>query len=147
MWRTRADATVGPPGEEAGKLSRFRVAYFARQDILIFAAELPVCAIRRAPFGMRVRRYLFGFLLICAWAGAGIGSDRAWGDGAAPAPFPRLMGMNIGAKNYQDSGYQKDLARLDVVILLLQREPYGRASTRIGYTKGLSPGQSGAKPE
>jgi hypothetical protein len=79
---------------------------------------------------MRVRRYVFGFVLICAWAAAGIGSDRAWGDGAAPAPFPRLMGMNIGAKNYQDSGYQKDLARLDVVILGFYRgwQPSGYAS-------------------
>lgn len=33
------------------------------------------------------------------------------------ASFPRLMGMNIGAKNYDDLEYQKQLARLDVVIL------------------------------
>jgi hypothetical protein len=32
--------------------------------------------------------------------------------GAAP-----LLGMNIGAKNYDDSGYQAQLARLDAVIL------------------------------
>ena len=31
--------------------------------------------------------------------------------------FPRLMGMNIGAKNYDDPDYQQQLARLDVVIL------------------------------
>lgn len=31
--------------------------------------------------------------------------------------FPRLLGMNIGAKNYQDVAYQKALARLDVVVL------------------------------
>ena len=31
--------------------------------------------------------------------------------------FPRIMGMNIGAKNYDDINYQKDLAKLDVVIL------------------------------
>ncbi len=31
--------------------------------------------------------------------------------------FPRLMGMNIGAKNYDDPNYQRQLARLDVVIL------------------------------
>ena len=36
----------------------------------------------------------------------------------APGPsFPRLMGMNIGAKNYDDPAYQSQLARLDVVIL------------------------------
>lgn len=31
--------------------------------------------------------------------------------------FPRLMGMNIGAKNYHDQRYQEMLSRLDVVIL------------------------------
>lgn len=31
--------------------------------------------------------------------------------------FPRLMGMNIGAKNYQDRRYQEEISRLDVVIL------------------------------
>ena len=31
--------------------------------------------------------------------------------------FPRLLGMNIGEKNYQDPAYQSALARLDVVIL------------------------------
>ena len=32
-------------------------------------------------------------------------------------PFPRLMGMNIGAKNYDDRNYQQQLARLNLVIL------------------------------
>ena len=31
--------------------------------------------------------------------------------------FPRLMGMNIGAKNYEDPVYQAQIAKLDVVIL------------------------------
>jgi len=31
--------------------------------------------------------------------------------------FPRLMGMNIGAKNYEVAGYQQDMAKLDVLIL------------------------------
>ncbi|MEN3292870.1 MAG: hypothetical protein V7642_2123 [Burkholderiales bacterium] len=31
--------------------------------------------------------------------------------------FPRLMGMNIGEKHYDDPAYQKQLARLDIVIL------------------------------
>src|SRR5712664_1161648 len=70
---------------------------------------------------MRLDRYAFKCLLICAWVMAGIGSPVAGGDGAATgsgtATFPRLMGMNIGAKNYHDAGYQKDLSRLDVVIL------------------------------
>jgi hypothetical protein len=35
----------------------------------------------------------------------------------ADKTFPRLLGMNIGEKNYQDVSYQHALARLDVVIL------------------------------
>jgi hypothetical protein len=31
--------------------------------------------------------------------------------------FPRLMGMNIGSKHYDDPEYQRQLAQLDVVIL------------------------------
>lgn len=31
--------------------------------------------------------------------------------------FPRLLGMNIGEKHYDDPSYQKQLARLDIVIL------------------------------
>lgn len=48
--------------------------------------------------------------------------------GAPPrdALFPRLMGMNIGAKNYDDPDYQRQLARLDVVIL--------------GFYRGWNPG-------
>src|SRR5882762_10337506 len=34
-----------------------------------------------------------------------------------PATFPRLMGMNIGAKNYESAAYQAAMAKLDVVIL------------------------------
>jgi len=41
------------------------------------------------------------------------------------------MGMNIGAKNYEDTRYQKDLARMDVVILGFYRgwQPAGYAPT------------------
>ncbi|HMH17903.1 MAG TPA: putative glycoside hydrolase [Burkholderiales bacterium] len=41
------------------------------------------------------------------------------------------MGINIGEKNYQDADYQKDLARLDVVILGFYRgwQPDGYAPT------------------
>ena len=41
------------------------------------------------------------------------------------------MGMNIGAKNYQDADYQKDLARMDVVLLGFYRgwQPDGYASS------------------
>jgi hypothetical protein len=45
---------------------------------------------------------------------------------AAEPSFPRLMGMNIGAKNYDDPNYQRQLARLDLVIL--------------GFYKGWQPG-------
>jgi hypothetical protein len=51
---------------------------------------------------------------------------------AAPAQeFPRLMGMNIGAKHYDDALYQEQLARLDVVILGFFRgwNPHGYAET------------------
>lgn len=42
-----------------------------------------------------------------------------WGDTKyeLKKSFPRLMGMNIGAKNYHEPQYQRQLARLDVVIL------------------------------
>jgi hypothetical protein len=57
--------------------------------------------------------------LICALVMLGTGSRVAEGGGAVTgsATFPRLMGMNIGAKNYDDADYQKELSRLDVVIL------------------------------
>ena len=32
-------------------------------------------------------------------------------------PFPQLFGMNIGAKNYDNTSYQNDLAKLDAVVL------------------------------
>lgn len=65
----------------------------------------------------RVDRYAFKSFLICASVTVGIWSQVAAGGGAATATFPRLIGMNIGVKNYQDASYQKDLSRLDVVIL------------------------------
>lgn len=40
--------------------------------------------------------------------------------GAAAAQadtFPRLLGMNIGEKHYHDPAYQRDLARMDIVVL------------------------------
>src|SRR5712692_5595649 len=84
-----------------------------------FTVEPPVDAVRRARFGMRMDRY--AFKLICALVAVGIWSEVAGESGAATGPgtatFPRLMGMNIGAKNYEDANYQKDLSRLDVVIL------------------------------
>ncbi|HEU4644030.1 MAG TPA: putative glycoside hydrolase [Burkholderiales bacterium] len=45
--------------------------------------------------------------------------------------FPRLMGMNIGAKHYDDALYQEQLARLDVVVLGFYRgwNPHGYAAT------------------
>src|SRR5512146_3333543 len=36
---------------------------------------------------------------------------------AGDAQHPRLLGMNIGGKNYDDPSLQHQLARLDVVIL------------------------------
>ena len=45
--------------------------------------------------------------------------------------FPRLMGMNIGAKHYEDARYQEALARLDVAILGFYRgwNPAGYAAS------------------
>jgi hypothetical protein len=45
--------------------------------------------------------------------------------------FPRLMGMNIGAKHYDDALYQEQLARLDVVVLGFYRgwNPHGYAAS------------------
>ena len=54
-------------------------------------------------------------LLLVALIAFGICSQAAGANGAATPSFPRLMGMNIGAKNYEDAGYQRDLSRLDVV--------------------------------
>ena len=46
------------------------------------------------------------------------GATSTASDGAAAAAiFPRLMGMNIGAKNYESAAYQAAMAKLDVVIL------------------------------
>lgn len=36
---------------------------------------------------------------------------------AEVAGYPRLLGMNIGEKHYNDSAYQKQLSKLDVVVL------------------------------
>ena len=46
-------------------------------------------------------------------------------------PFPRLMGMNIGRKHYDDAEYQRQLARLDFVVL--------------GFYKGWKPDYGMAK--
>ena len=37
--------------------------------------------------------------------------------GRRPADSARLLGMNIGAKNYYEAAYQEALARLDIVVL------------------------------
>src|SRR5689334_21534547 len=70
------------------------------------------------------------------------GVTVAAGDGGATTPigtkttaatFPRLMGMNIGAKNYQSAAYQAAMARLDVVILGFYRgwqNGYAASSTQ-----------------
>ncbi|HEX9389801.1 MAG TPA: putative glycoside hydrolase [Usitatibacteraceae bacterium] len=49
------------------------------------------------------------FAAAAVWCQASIAGDRT--------EFPKLMGINIGAKNYDDARYQQELARLDVVIL------------------------------
>jgi hypothetical protein len=53
----------------------------------------------------------FAFRLFCLVCAAGFLCAKEPGD------FPRLLGMNIGKKIYDDPAYQARLARLDVVIL------------------------------
>lgn len=54
---------------------------------------------------------MFLGILVCA---CGI----SWADTPVlKETFPRLMGMNIGAKNYHDQRYQDEISRLDIVIL------------------------------
>jgi hypothetical protein len=84
---------------------------------------------RQCPFidGRPCVRLLAG-ILMCVLLIAGGGSRAA----PESAGFPRLMGMNIGAKNYDDATYQKELARLNVIIL--------------AFYKGWNPGSYGANP-
>jgi hypothetical protein len=44
-------------------------------------------------------------------------TGAAWAQHASDGNYPRLLGMNIGSKNYDEPAYQEQLARLDVVIL------------------------------
>src|SRR5436190_19878222 len=69
-----------------------------------------------------VRALFFSLVLSCLAAADG---------GVADATFPRLRGMNIGAKHYDDARYQSELARLDVVILGFYKgwQPQGYAPT------------------
>jgi hypothetical protein len=62
---------------------------------------------------------------------AGICGMPAAEGGAAAASFPRLMSMNIGAKNYQDERYLRDMARMDIVILGFHKgwQPQGYADS------------------
>jgi hypothetical protein len=80
---------------------------------------------------IRIDRYAAKSFLICTLVAGGTWSLVAQGDEGATATFPRLMGVNIGAKNYQDADYQKDLSRMDVVILAFHRgwQPAGYAPT------------------
>lgn len=76
----------------------------------------------RRRFAVGVRRLTDTRRRALLRAGLGVaagGWAAGFARGAAPqaAGFPRLMGMNIGAKNYDDPGYQRELARLDVAIL------------------------------
>jgi hypothetical protein len=67
------------------------------------------CSLKQRPAARRPFRAFCYFILLTLAAIAA---------SAAPAPeFPRLLGMNIGRKHYDDPAYQAQLARLDVVIL------------------------------
>lgn len=66
---------------------------------------------------------LISMALVSCGGGGGGGSKKSHGgsnDSGRPnfsIGFPRLAGMNIGEKNYDDQAYQRDLAKLDLVIL------------------------------
>lgn len=58
-------------------------------------------------------------------------------------PFPRLLGMNIGAKHYQVPEYQKSLAKLDIVVLGFYQGWGGAPGTMrdvVRSLKGMNPG-------
>src|SRR5258706_3015440 len=87
--------------------------------ITLFIGKLRQC---RFVDGRAWGRLLFdlmtGILMFALLTAAG-GSQAAPGSAAAAgtASFPRLIGMNIGTKNYDHATYQKELARLNVIIL------------------------------
>ncbi len=75
------------------------------------------------------RTSLAGARRLCAgWLLAVAAALSATAAAAAPAGggFPRLLGMNIGEKNYDDPAYQAQLARLDIVILGFYRGWHGK---------------------
>ena len=84
-----------------------------------------VCLARRS------RKLVLAVMLAFVCAACAAADKGVLDNGAAAVSFPRLMGMNIGAKNYQDPVYQQELARLDVVILGFHRgwQPAGYAAS------------------
>ena len=98
----------------------------AALSLFIITALLPVASAQAAP-------------------AAEASGPRQTRDIRNPTPsFPRLMGMNIGAKNYDDPAYQRQLARLDVVILGFYqgwKPGYGMAQV-VRNLKELSGGKS-----
>jgi hypothetical protein len=75
-----------------------------------FRAALGAAFDGRHPIGPR---HPFAVLALAGMLVAG----EAHAQHATDAGFPRLLGMNISAKNYDSPAYQDALARLDVVIL------------------------------
>ncbi|MEK8088620.1 putative glycoside hydrolase [Thermithiobacillus plumbiphilus] len=59
----------------------------------------------------------FGFLMISPVQAATTATIPVDAGALTGPDFPRLMGMNIGAKNYDDPAYQQQMSRLDMVIL------------------------------
>lgn len=51
--------------------------------------------------------------------------------------YPRLLGMNIGAKHYQAPEYQKSLSRLDIVVLGFHRDWGDRPEAMRDVVKSL----------
>lgn len=79
------------------------------QFIILFAKDQTLMKCNAGP------RILLPFVLLMAAATLQAAAQTP--PQPAKATFPRLLGMNIGKKHYDDPQYQKQLARLDIVIL------------------------------
>src|SRR5882672_9079243 len=94
-------------------------------------------------------------LLVVSIHGTASAAGGEGGTTGGSATFPRLMGMNIGVKNYESAAYQAAMARLDVVILgfyrgcrtgTLQRRPWRCARSSKGSRRSIRRFSSGSTP-
>ncbi|HWA86450.1 MAG TPA: Ig-like domain-containing protein [Opitutus sp.] len=84
-------------------------------------------------------------LAVCSGKLGGLGTATFDGVGVQDtgdykAGFPKLAGVNYGAKNYQDPAYQADLAKLDFVLLGFYRGwAHPNIRTAVQQIKALHP--------